>query len=193
MSSIIDNRDDNTLLNGLQILSAGGREVSIATAFFSLDALLLLADTLAGYDRIRILFGDDASHSQRKKLLQMLRQVSDADLLVQREAMPNLTPLRKVEGLFKAGRVEARCYTARKFHAKAYLINRPTNAPPKLGIIGSGNFTRPGLTQNSELNVKLYEEQTAQLDGWFGDRWDEAAADVVTDDVLAEIRRQIDL
>ena len=66
MSSIIDNRDGNTLLNGLQLMSASGRELRTATAFFSLDALLMLADTISSYDRIRILFGDD----------------SDADVLV---------------------------------------------------------------------------------------------------------------
>jgi hypothetical protein len=65
MSSIIDNRDENSLLNGLKVMSNGGREIKIATAFFSIDALLLLADTLQGYERISILFGDDASAVQR--------------------------------------------------------------------------------------------------------------------------------
>lgn len=192
-TSIIDNRDENTLLHGLQKMSAGGREIAIATAFFSLDALLLLASTVSGYDRVRILFGDDANAEQRRRLLEMFRQRSDADLLVQRESLPNLSPLKKVEALFAAGRIEARCYTAKKFHAKSYLIQRPDNFPPRLGVLGSGNFTRPGLCQNIELNVRLSEEQTAHLETWFEDRWAEAAQDVVTEDVLAEIRRQIDL
>ncbi len=191
-SSIIDNRNGNTLLRGLQQMSDGGHELWIATAFFSLDALLLLADTLAEHERIRILFGDDASAVQRKRLLEMLGQRSDADLLAQRESLPNLSPLKKVEALFEAGRVEARCYTREKFHAKAYLIQRPVY-PPRLGVIGSGNFTRPGLMQNIELNVALTTEQTDQLETWFEERWNEAAGDVVTDDLLREIRRQIDL
>jgi hypothetical protein len=116
MSSIIDNRDENSILNGLKVMSNGGREIKIATAFFSIDALLLLADTLQGHERISILFGDDASAVQRRKLLQMLRERSDDDLLAQRENMPTLSPLRVIEQLFIAGRVEARCYTARKFH-----------------------------------------------------------------------------
>jgi hypothetical protein len=193
MSSIIDNKGENTLLNGLRIMSAGGRELQIATAFFSLDALMLLADSAQEYDRIRILFGSDANPEQRRRLLNLLRERSDADLLGQREASPLLSGLRQVEQLFKDGKVEARCYTAKKFHAKAYLINRPTIFPQHLGIIGSGNFTRPGLTQNIELNVQLTPEQTSQLATWYDERWNEAAADVVTQDVLNEIRRQIDL
>ena len=46
-SSIIDNRGENTLLSGLQQMSSGGREIWIATAFFSLEALALLAGTLS--------------------------------------------------------------------------------------------------------------------------------------------------
>jgi HKD family nuclease len=145
-SSIIDNRDENTLLVGLRKMSEGGREICVATAFFSLDALLLLADVLADYQRVRILFGDDSDAKQRAKLLQMLRLRSDDDLLRQREELPQLSPLKKVEALFAAGRVEARCYTAKKFHAKAYLITRPV-FPSQVGVIGSGNFTRPGLLQ----------------------------------------------
>jgi superfamily II DNA or RNA helicase len=193
MSSIIDNRDGNTLLQSLQLMSAGGRELCIATAFFSLDALMLLADTVCAYDRIRLLFGDDANAEQRRRLLDLLRQRSDADLLAQRDAMPTLSPLKKMEALFGAGKVEARCFTAKKFHAKAYLIDRPAIYPKQMAVIGSGNFTRPGLLQNIELNVQLTPEQTQQLEEWFEARWAEAAQDVVTEDVLAEIRRQIEL
>jgi superfamily II DNA or RNA helicase len=191
-SSIIDNQTDNTLLIGLKNIAAGGRELCIATAFFSLDALLLIADALPEYERIRILFGDDADAKQRARLLEMLRSRSDEDLLAQRESLPQLSPLRKVEALFTSGKVEARCYTSKKFHAKAYLVCRSVH-PPTLGILGSGNFTRAGLTQNIELNVELTIDQTSQLADWFEERWDEASADVVTEDVLAEIRRQIEL
>ena len=192
-TTIIDNRDGNTLLTALQRMGAGGRDLTVASAFFSLDALLLLADALDGYDRIRILFGDDASPKQRRLLLEKLRLTSDADLLVQREKLPLLSALQKVEALFRSGRVEARCYTANKFHAKAYLIMRPDVYPAQMAVIGSGNFTRPGLLQNTELNVELTPEQTSQLQQWYEERWEEAAEDVVTEDVLNEIRRQIDL
>lgn len=193
MSSIIDNRDGNTLLHNLQLMSAGGRELRIATAFFSLDGLMMLAGSLGECEKLRILFGDDADAKQRVRLLEMLRERSDEDLLKQRDMMPNLSPLKKIEALFQAGKVEARCYTAKKFHAKAYLIDRPAIYPPRMGVLGSGNFTRPGLSQNIELNVQLTPEQTEQLDVWFEARWAEAVQDVVTADVLTEIRRQIDL
>ena len=192
-TSIIDNQAENTLLAGLARLGKGGQELCIATAFFSLNALLLLAETLAPYQRIRVLFGDDADAKQRWKLLEMLRLKSDEELLAQREQFPQLSPLKKIEALFESGRIEARCYTAQKFHAKAYLVHRPEVYPHFLGVIGSGNFTRPGLVQNIELNVELTHEQLTQLAAWYEERWQEAAADTVTEDVLAEVRRQITL
>ena len=192
ISTIIDNRDGNTLHAALERMGAGGKELWIASAFFSLDALLLLADTLEQYERVRILFGDEANPRQRKLLLEQLRSASDADLLVQREKQPLLTNLQKMEELFASGRVEARCYTAKKFHAKAYIIKREM-FPEQIAVMGSGNFTRQGLLQNIELNALQTPEQTEQLRAWYEERWAEAQADVVTEDVLAEIRRQIEL
>lgn len=192
-TTIIDNRHGNTLLTALQSMAGGARELHVATAFFSLDALLLLADVIASVDRVRLLFGDDSSPRQRQELLSRLQATSDPDLLARREEQPLLSPLQEVEKAFQEGRVEARCYTREKFHAKAYLLQRPEVYPNRMGIIGSGNFTRPGLTRNIELNVELTPEQSAHLEQWFDERWDEAATDIVTEDVLREIRRQIQL
>jgi SNF2 family DNA or RNA helicase/HKD family nuclease len=191
-SSIIDNIGQNTLHLRLKEISDGGIEICIATAFFSLDALYLIGDVLDSVTKVRILFGDDADARQRGLLLQKLRLQSDVDLLEERNSSPNLSALKKVEALFVAGKIEARCYTSKKFHAKAYLVKRPAY-PKEAGILGSGNFTRAGLTQNIELNVALTIEQAAQLDAWFEARWSEAVLDDVTGDVLQEIRRQIDL
>jgi HKD family nuclease len=191
-SSIIDNIEPNTLCLRLEQLTKGGKEISIASAFFSLDALLLLSDTLNAYDKIRLLFGDDADAKQRLYLLSVLRLQSDKDLLLQRENAPTLSKLKKIEKLFVDGKIEARCYTKKKFHAKAYIVTRDVY-PENLAILGSGNFTRAGLTQNIELNAELTKEQTAELKTWFEERWKEATLDNVTADLLKEIRRQIDL
>ncbi|MBI2298659.1 MAG: DEAD/DEAH box helicase family protein [Armatimonadetes bacterium] len=192
-SSIVDNRDGNTLLAALTAMGNGGRELWVATAFFSLAALLLLADALTGYQRGRVLFGDDASPRQRELLLDRLRRLSDTDILAQREQSPRLIRLETVARLFEDGRVEARCYTAKKFHAKAYLVAGRDVYPHQLAVLGSGNFTRPGLLENIELNAILTSDQTEQLRVWYEERWAEAQADIVTEDVLNEIRRQIEL
>ncbi len=48
--------------------------------------------------------------------------------------------------------IQARVYTRAKFHAKAYHFHTGGGVNNH-GIIGSSNFTHPGLTQNLELNL----------------------------------------
>lgn len=192
LSSIIDNQGENTLHHALHQISANGHELWIATAFFSLDALNLMGDKLNQFQKVRLIFGGDAAPSQRNKLLQAMRERSEADLVKQREQDPLLTGLTFASKLIEEGRLEARVYTRDKFHAKAYLAHC-TGHPPLNGILGSGNFTRPGLTQNIELNVHLTIDQTVQLKDWFEDVWKASEADKITADLLQEVRRQIDL
>ena len=194
-TTIIDNQGENTLKSAIFENSKGASELCIATAFFSLDALSMISESLMKTEKIRILFGDEADRTQRKKLLERLRRDSDEDLVIQRMKDPVLHQLGNVDRLFKEGKIEARCYTSKKFHAKAYIsdLAESVGMHKSLGILGSGNFTRLGLSQNLELNAHLTPEQTSQLKAWFEERWNEAQDDEVTDDLYGEIRRQIDL
>ncbi len=192
LTSIIDNQHGNTLQNALEIITENGRELWIATAFFSLDALNMVGENLVKAQRVRLLFGDDASAKQRNTLIRAMQERSDADLLKQRETDPLLNGLRLAKQLIDEGRIEARVYTKQKFHAKLYISHR-TGYPPASGIVGSGNFTRSGLIQNIELNVRLIEEQTEKLIAWYEERWAEAEQDDITLVLREQIDRQIRL
>ena len=192
LTSIIDNRHGNTLQNALEIITENGRELWIATAFFSLDALNMVGENLVKAQRVRLLFGGDSSARQRNALIRAMQERSDADLLKQRETDPLLNGLRLAKQLIDAGRIEARVYTKEKFHAKLYISHR-SGYPPASGIVGSGNFTRSGLIQNIELNVRLIEEQTEKLIAWYEARWAEAEQDDITLVLREQIDRQIRL
>lgn len=195
MTSIIDNREGNTLHKALDSIVVNGEELWIATAFFSLDALNLVGAKLQDFAKVRLLFGDDASKSQRKALLDRMKVASDRDLLAQRLDDPFLGGLAYAKQLIDEGRLEARCYTRAKFHAKAYISHLPNPVGPHqaFGILGSGNFTRPGLEANIELNAHLTPDQTQQLIGWYRDRWEEAEQDEVTLDLKREVERHLKL
>lgn len=195
MTSIIDNREGNTLHKALDSIVVNGEELWIATAFFSLDALNLIGEKLQQFSKVRLLFGDDASKSQRKALLDRMRQDSDRDLLSQRTDSPLLAGLEHAQTLIDEGRLEARCYVKAKFHAKAYISHLATPSGPNtaFGILGSGNFTRPGLMANIELNAHLSPDQTAQLIEWYKARWEEAEEDEVTEEIKREIKRHLHL
>jgi superfamily II DNA or RNA helicase len=192
LTTLIDNQGDNDLLNALRLLTSDGIELCIATAFFSLDALNMLGSNLEHLSRVRLIFGDDAAASQRLKLLEAVRTLSDRDLLKQRETDPLLQGLDIARKLIAEGKLEARVYVKDKFHAKAYLATCSGKLPLD-GIVGSGNFTRPGLTQNIELNIHLNKDQAPQLKDWFESVWAQAEPDIITEDLLKEILRQIEL
>ncbi len=192
LTSIIDNQHGNTLHHALELITEDGRELWIATAFFSLDALNMVGENLVRAQRVRLLFGDDASARQRNALLRAMQERSDADLLKQRETDPLLNGLRLAKQLIDEGRIEARVYTKEKFHAKLYISHR-RGYPPASSIVGSGNFTRSGLTRNIELNIRLIEEQTEKLIAWYEARWAEAEADDITQALREQIERQIRL
>lgn len=192
LTSIIDNRGDNTLFQAICDIAGQGRELWVASAYFSLDALNLVGQHLHEFDRVRLLFGSEASATQRKTLLAAMRELSDKDLAKQREKDPLLVGLHHAKLLIERGLVEARCYTRDKFHAKAYLAIKQ-GFPPFAGIVGSGNFTRLGLTQNIELNVHLNHDQSQQLKDWYEELWEGAEQDVVTEEIEREIERQIRL
>src|SRR5438046_10283643 len=88
LTSIFDNRGDNTLQNALERITENGRELWIATAFFSLDALNMVGEYLVRADRIRLLFGDDACARQRNGLIRAMQVRSAADLLKHRDSDP---------------------------------------------------------------------------------------------------------
>ena len=49
-------------------------------------------------------------------------------------------------------------------------------------LVGSSNFTRPGLTQNVELNVRFQGPEVTELQEWFEKHW--ADAEPVKDELL---------
>ena len=55
-------------------------------------------------------------------------------------------------------------------------------------LVGSSNFTRPGLTENVELNIQVQSgREVAQLQEWFNEHWEDAKD--ITEDISKVISR----
>jgi HKD family nuclease len=67
-----------------------------------------------------------------------------------------------------SGQIECRVYDNGKFHAKAYITHTKPEVSSAQALVGSSNFTRPGLTKNVELNVQIQNaREVTQLQEWF--------------------------
>ena len=96
-----------------------------------------------------------------------------------------------VEAL-KSKQIECRVYNRYKFHAKAYITHARKEVVGARALVGSSNFTFPGLTKNVELNIQVQSgREVAQLQEWFNEHWEEG--EVITEDVLTVISRHTQL
>ncbi len=153
-----------------------GRSLDVATAYFTVGGFSLLRDELKGLGSFRLLLGAEPSTGEQVGLrpdVRLTRGLITADL----ERLPFDEPtLRKVEDLIawlRSDRVRVHLHEQGFLHAKAWLFysDRPGQQMlfdrfrPVLAIVGSSNFTAPGLTSNRELNLAhkvLLDESEAE-------------------------------
>ncbi|MBC7077559.1 MAG: NgoFVII family restriction endonuclease, partial [Synergistales bacterium] len=85
--------------------------------------------------------------------------------------------LRHLARQLRSGKVHIKSYLRHPLHAKLYLVEREEAITPLVGFVGSSNFTRPGLTNQGELNVDVVDQDAARkLLNWFDTLWNDNLA-----------------
>lgn len=190
---IVDNTDETwKALHYLAEWTEISRAFDIATGYFEIGALLALDGKWQKLDKIRILMGDEVSQRTRAALLTGVRdralQQLDTSIEQQKQTNDFLEGVPGIVEAIRTGKIECRVYNKKKFHAKAYITHSRLAVVGSSALVGSSNFTLPGLTDNVELNVQLRRE-VEQLQAWYDADWDEAID--VSDDVLKTIERHV--
>lgn len=174
--SVIDNDRDKLadVLNELLRRCSGG-PVDIATAYFSVSGFRLLREQLHAAGTLRLLIGaepvagsDLGLHPERHNAC--LRSL-ELDLAAEAFSEETLRLVEELIAFLRAEKVRVRLFDQGFLHAKAYLFHRDKIGPqnrddrlrPYAAIVGSSNFTGPGLTSNRELNV-VHRVLTAEDD-----------------------------
>ena len=200
---IIDNQSQETSVKDFleRTLPVTSR-LDIATGYFEIGSLLLLDGKWQKLDKIRILFGDEVTARTGRvfeRMLEMLCKKIDDGLEADKEGNEFLTGVPAIIDAMKSGKIECRVYNHSKFHAKSYILyfNDSTasvlsnlNVSNTFAIVGSSNFTKPGLTQNIELNTQFQDkDDVIKLQDWFNKMWDDA--ELISDSVLNIIEKHI--
>ena len=190
---IVDNSVSGwTGLRYLKEWSSISRAFDVATGFFEIGSLLALDSKWQGLEKIRVLMGTETTHRTRKALLNAVRaraiETLDKSIESDKQDNPFLHGVPAVlEGL-RSGQIECRAYDKGKFHAKAYITHAKLEVVGSQALVGSSNFTKPGLTENIELNVQIQSaREVAQLQEWFEEHWNEAKE--VSDELIETIER----
>ncbi|MEH6805195.1 MAG: helicase-related protein [Rhodococcus erythropolis] len=145
--------------------------IEIATGHFEIGAFLALDGAWQKVDKIRLLIGGETSRATADAIAAAL----DTSIAVERQTGDTfLTGIDAVVDAIRSGKIEIRVYKPKKFHAKAYITHSKLKVVGSAALVGSSNFTRPGLTQNVELNVRFQGPEVADLQEWYEQHWDQA-------------------
>jgi len=190
---IVDNSVSGwTALRYLEEWSGIARAFDIATGYFEIGSLLALDGKWQPLTKIRILMGADTTHRTRKAFLDAVRtravELLDGSIEADKAANPFLHGVPAILEALRSRQIECRVYDKDKFHAKAYITHAKLEVVGSQALVGSSNFTAPGLTKNIELNIQVQSaREVAQLQEWFESHWNEASD--VTDAVIETIDR----
>ena len=194
---IVDNSVSGwTGLRYLEEWSGIAKAFDIATGYFEIGALLALDGKWQPLEKIRILMGAEMAHRTRKALLEAVRsravEILDSSIEADKEVNPFLHGVPAILEALRSRQIECRVYDRDKFHAKAYITHAKLEVVGSQALVGSSNFTAPGLTKNIELNIQVQSaREVAQLREWFEAHWNDASD--VTDAVIETIARHTHL
>jgi phosphatidylserine/phosphatidylglycerophosphate/cardiolipin synthase-like enzyme len=162
------------------------KSIDIATGFFEIGALLALDGDWQQVDKLRILIGGDTTR-QTTEAIRRASAAIEASFESAREADLFLTGVDAIVEGIRTGKIEIRVYRRKKFHAKTYITRARTDVIGSAALVGSSNFTRPGLTENIELNVRVLGREVEDLQAWFESYWNDA--ELCSEEILAVISR----
>src|SRR5712692_2086342 len=157
---VIDNQQHKIadVLNAL-LAHPKGHSLDIATAYFNISGWQLLHDALNGIGNFRLLLGDEPEVGSDLGLREVGAKPIKGLISDLAQETFNEKTLRLVEDLIaflRQEHVQVRLYTRGFLHAKCYIFYSGggfERFTPIAAIVGSSNFTRPGLQTNKELNL----------------------------------------
>jgi len=186
---IVDNASEWTALRYLREWCDIASAFDIATGYFEIGALLALDGQWQKLEKIRILMGDEVSWRTKRAFEQGVANITerlDGSIETQKEQDDFICGLPAIVSALRSGQIEVRVYRKAKFHAKAYITHPKLDVIGSMALVGSSNFTYPGLTKNIELNLRVRQE-VEELQAWYEQFW--AEAEEVTPDILRTIER----
>ena len=190
---IVDNSDDDwKAVRYLRDWCQLSKTIDIATGYFEIGALLALADEWQKVDAIRILMGDEISRRTKKAFEDGLAHVArrlDQSIETEKKKNDFLDGVTAIVDAIRTRKIQCRVYRKDKFHAKAYITHARMEVIGSSALVGSSNFTQPGLTQNVELNVQITGSPVSVLQEWYEEHWE--AAEDVTEEMLRIVERHI--
>ena len=183
---IVDNSDtDAAVKKYLTEWCAVSKQMDIATGYLEIGGLLTLDGEWQKLDKIRIILGNEVTKRTQSVIEQAVQSILGRlknSVDNEQERNEFLVGVPAIIEALGTGKIECRVFDKSKFHAKAYITYfrdeyrsqfiQAMNIPAGYALVGSSNFTKAGLTQNTELNVQV-SSNVEQLQVWFDEHWEQ--------------------
>ncbi len=185
LPKIIDNQR-RKLIDVFNSVIPEYQKISIATGYWDLLGTQLLIDKFCDYKKVRLLIGREPL-IPRHKILEPEPDYPDKDFFYDLERLQPTQDLKglvqKIKQLINDKILEVKVYRRTFLHAKCYIFG-DYDSDRAIGVIGSSNFTKNGLTHNTELNTleadhrivtfcpKTEEQEVGHL-YWFDKLWND--------------------
>ena len=190
---IVDNSDDEwKVFRYLRDWCGISKSMDIATGYFEIGSLLSLEGEWQKVESIRVLMGDEVTQRTAaafaKSLDAKLARL-DSSIESEKDKDDFLSGVPAIVAAIRNGKIKFRAYRKAKFHAKAYITHARLEVIGSAALVGSSNFTQPGITQNIELNVQITGQPVSVLQEWYEEHWENG--EDVTDAILRTIERHV--
>lgn len=198
----IDNKR-KTLADTLRSIAPNFHVLRVATGYWDLPGTLELIEQIKGYTKIQLLIGQEplANHLQKKYNISFDEKQLFPDSYVASDledygTAKEINELRETAktlvSLIKENKMEVKVFRKPRLHAKSYIFGELGDGN-SVGIIGSSNFTKAGLTTSQELNfltddykIVEFEPKTENQENghitWFDELWNDQGAEEWTGD-----------
>ncbi len=200
----IDNTQDNLLINHVNQLLQESEFSGMAVGYFYLSGFEAIQKNLQNIKNLRLIIGNRTdqktveelskghlnpqlseteirrqkrqNNQEKDKIKTQTAQEYAQDLELMEQNQGNENGLLALWELIQEGRINIRVFTKGFLHSKAYLFDFPQEKYIKgVAIVGSSNLTISGLRNNSELNVRLQQENDyVEVKEWFENLWKES-------------------
>ncbi|MCP5535813.1 MAG: ATP-dependent helicase [Akkermansiaceae bacterium] len=169
-------------------------KLSFVSAYFTVHAYQALSQQLDSCDSLRFLFGEPSFITQINSKDQQSANFTLTDTGLALTKSLNQSAAAKACATWIKDKAEIRSIRHRNFlHGKAYHVE---NGGASSAILGSSNFTVPGLglgsqNNNVELNLVVDSDRDRRdLKAWFDETWnDDSLTKDVKDEVLTYLNR----
>lgn len=188
LPNIIDN-ERKKLIDCILAVSPQHKHLSIATGYWDIEGMKLVIDAVKDYEKIRILIGREPllKRDNVNDIVAPEPDYPDNDFFADLQRIDPSPELKEIvikcKELINVGKLEVKVYRRAFLHAKCYIYGSYESSEA-VGIIGSSNFTRNGLTANHELNALESDARIVTFDPksedqevghlfWFDQHWND--------------------